>query len=330
MRNLSIDVARGLGILLVVFGHAWRGGFDAGLGISQDTFRLIDHGIYAFHMPLFFFLAALLFVRTTRGPLSTIVGGRVTRLLWPMALWTWVFFAAKIAAGSLQNDPVGWAEFPLIPLPPYAHLWFLWALFLIQVPAILLLKAMPQSWHDGTGFRLSMAAAGLALGLAMPLIHLPSLIFGAAVYHLPFFLLGLACAGLVQMRPQLWTAAGAGAVVIVFIWIAAVPNPPIPLIMAILLLLWVAVAGFCANVASRPRPQLAGRIIAGLGLLGVMSLPIYLTHTIFSAGLREVLIAAHAGAVPVRLLAITAAGLIGPLLVYRIARRAGLLRVLGF
>jgi Fucose 4-O-acetylase and related acetyltransferases len=54
MRILALDVAKGVGILLVVFGHVWRGAFDAGLAISEGMYRLIDNAIYAFHMPLFF------------------------------------------------------------------------------------------------------------------------------------------------------------------------------------------------------------------------------------------------------------------------------------
>ena len=41
-----IDVARGLAVFIVVFGHTY---------ISKDTFRLV----YSFHMPLFFIISGL-------------------------------------------------------------------------------------------------------------------------------------------------------------------------------------------------------------------------------------------------------------------------------
>lgn len=43
-----VDIARGIGIITVLYGHA----------ISGDSFR---HIIYAFHMPLFFFLSGIVF-----------------------------------------------------------------------------------------------------------------------------------------------------------------------------------------------------------------------------------------------------------------------------
>lgn len=64
MRIDALDTAKGLGILLVVFGHAWRGNYAAGLGISDPVFESVDRAIYSFHMPLFFFLSGLLFWET--------------------------------------------------------------------------------------------------------------------------------------------------------------------------------------------------------------------------------------------------------------------------
>ena len=47
-RNASIDIAKGIGIILVVFGHNWIIAHDHG-----ELFRII----FSFHMPLFFFLS---------------------------------------------------------------------------------------------------------------------------------------------------------------------------------------------------------------------------------------------------------------------------------
>ncbi|MFZ6873447.1 acyltransferase family protein [Undibacterium sp. Di27W] len=47
-RNTSIDIAKGLGIILVVLGHNWIIAHDHG-----ELFRII----FSFHMPLFFFLS---------------------------------------------------------------------------------------------------------------------------------------------------------------------------------------------------------------------------------------------------------------------------------
>lgn len=325
MRILALDVAKGVGILLVVFGHVWRGAFDAGLAISEGMYRLIDNAIYAFHMPLFFFLSALLFVSALRRPVGALLIDRVMRLLWPMVIWTWIFFGTKVVVGDLQNTPTSLSDFPVIPLPPHAHFWFLWALFLIQVALILLLQPLSAAHLRSRGFRLAMGGAALALGFAMPWIELPSLLFGAAVHYFPFFLAGLACAGLVRVRPPLWVAPLALIAAVVLIGRAAVPYPPLPLTMVILLLLWLAITAVCAAAGDRP-----GAALAWLALLGGLSMPIYLAHTIFSAGLREVLISGGITNLPLHLIAAMAIGIIGPVILSHAAARLRLARVLGF
>ncbi|MEH6645765.1 acyltransferase family protein [Sulfitobacter sp.] len=88
----AADSARSVGILLVVFGHAWRAADRAGLIAEDLIFRAIHSAIYAFHMPLFFFLAGLLFLEALQKyDMETLLKGRVKRLLWPMVLWSWIF-----------------------------------------------------------------------------------------------------------------------------------------------------------------------------------------------------------------------------------------------
>lgn len=54
------DIAKGIGILLVVYGHVARGIEKAGLPIDPVFFKTVDVLIYAFHMPLFFFVSGYL------------------------------------------------------------------------------------------------------------------------------------------------------------------------------------------------------------------------------------------------------------------------------
>lgn len=56
-----IDKAKGIGIILVVYGHVARGIFNAGIPMNEKSFGIIDSVIYSFHMPLFFFLSGFFF-----------------------------------------------------------------------------------------------------------------------------------------------------------------------------------------------------------------------------------------------------------------------------
>ena len=49
-----IEFAKGVGIILVVVGHAGRGLQNAGLADPRGVLPVLDQAIYAFHMPLFF------------------------------------------------------------------------------------------------------------------------------------------------------------------------------------------------------------------------------------------------------------------------------------
>lgn len=49
-----VDAAKGIGIFLVVVGHALRAMISSNIMASTQTTQFVDAWIYAFHMPLFF------------------------------------------------------------------------------------------------------------------------------------------------------------------------------------------------------------------------------------------------------------------------------------
>ena len=53
-RNISLDIARGVGIILVVIGHVMSP-VMAGNTVMETAYQIL----YVFHMPLFFLLAGL-------------------------------------------------------------------------------------------------------------------------------------------------------------------------------------------------------------------------------------------------------------------------------
>lgn len=68
-RSEWVDAAKGLGILLVVYGHVARGLVNGGVPMDRQWFATLDAAVYAFHMPLFFLLSGWFFVGslTRRG-----------------------------------------------------------------------------------------------------------------------------------------------------------------------------------------------------------------------------------------------------------------------
>lgn len=320
----AIDSAKGIGIILVVFGHAWRGAMGAGLIPTSGLFELVDRAIYAFHMPLFFFLSGLLFLETLRKyATGSLLRGRISRLLWPMALWTWVFFGLKLFAGQSANTPVALAEFPIIPLPPYEHLWFLWALFLCQ-SLLILGYATPIGRFSDASLRWGAAAAALVLALVNPFLSVPSFIWGPMVEHFPYFLAGIAAGGLSGLRPSVLTGALAAAAF--FLLLSSVGGEKAAVILSLALVLLAWQAWRCADRSAAD----VGPVLEGLRYLGQVSMVIYLTHTIFSAALRIAMLSVGVNNLFLVLVATTAVGLIAPVFVLVAARRAGLTKLLGF
>lgn len=58
-RDNSYDVAKGLCMILVVFGHAERGLSVSGAPPQFSLLGFVDYTIYTFHMPFFFFVSGL-------------------------------------------------------------------------------------------------------------------------------------------------------------------------------------------------------------------------------------------------------------------------------
>lgn len=320
----AIDSAKGVGIVLVVFGHAWRGAMGGGVISDHRLFGLIDAAVYAFHMPLFFFLSGLLFLEALQKyETGNLLRGRLTRLLWPMALWSWLFFGLKFVAGEAANTPVVWSEFPLIPLPPYEHLWFLWALFLCQSILIFGYRVVPRSVTTDT-LRKCAGIGALVLAVLSSFIYLPSLLWGPMVEHIPYFLAGIAAGGFLAVRLPLWigVVCAAGFAVL----LVAVQGEKASVIHSLALVttgwgVWLCVDRAFADTRW---PSSA------LRYLGQASMTIYLTHTVFSAGMRIALLNFGFDDVGSIVLISMLAGLSMPFLALLVARRLQVTKLMGF
>jgi len=130
LRHDWVDIAKGIGIVLVVFGHVWRGLHAAGLPIGEAQFALVDSGVYAFHMPLFFCLSGLFFHDSLlkRGP-AGLMASKVDSLVWPYLVWSLLQGAVEVALSHWTNGKTSPGQV-LALWEPRAQFWFLYALFL--------------------------------------------------------------------------------------------------------------------------------------------------------------------------------------------------------
>jgi fucose 4-O-acetylase-like acetyltransferase len=322
-RDLTLDVAKGIGIILVVIGHAWRGLDSAGMIGNPDLFRIIDQLIYNFHMPLFFLLSGMTFEGwALRRPAPEAALSRVTRLLWPLLLWTYLFATARLAAGDSANTQVeGAASLLFWPLPPREHFWFLWALFLQHLVVLAVIRAYgkplgPMVW-------LTLAAL-VVLASSFTPVGLNAWTFGAATYA-GAFLVGLGL-GSLDWRPSGPLAFTLAAAAFVGLQALSFQLPASLLTSQILgILLSLALLAMIQTTAT----DQTSSILRVLAYLGLSSMGIYLAHTIFSAGIRAAL-APRITDLTVHMLAGTVVGIIGPLVIYAIIRKVGRPSWIGF
>jgi fucose 4-O-acetylase-like acetyltransferase len=303
-----LDAARGIGIILVVYAHAGRALFDVLPHV--DAFRQADHLIYAFHMSLFFFLAGLV----SRGALSrsraTFLSAKLLTIVYPYFLWSLIYWGLELVFSHRVNSPLEPSSILRILWQPIEHLWFLYVLFLCQVlaavawPRVIILVAL---------------AAWFLLG-PLPPITVPAL-----WTQLPWFTIGLLLAPR-AMRPGRNAISQAGLALLL-----AAACTGVYILLAELAPRARATEFFSAGIGIALSIALATACRANrvMTYLGAASLSIYLMHTIFSAGAREILEVIF----PVdglTLLAVTiVAGLAGPLVVHELARRTGAARYLG-
>ena len=274
-RDMSLDVAKGIGIILVVIGHAWRGLDSAGMIGSPDLFRVIDTLIYNFHMPLFFLLSGMTYQAwALKRPTPEAAFSRVTRLLWPLVLWSYIFAAARLAAGDAANAQVsGWQGLAFFPLPPRDHFWFLWALFLQHLAVLALLRAaggpLPATvW--------AALAAVLILGSSFTPVGLNAWTFGALTYA-GAFLTGLAL-GPGGLPAKGVTTLAIAAVAFVGLQAASFYIPASLLTAQVLGILLSLAFLAIVRMACTTGPSAVLRLLA---YLGVSSMGIHLAHTIF-------------------------------------------------
>lgn len=325
-RRAWVDATKGVVIFLVVVGHAWRGINTAGLLDAAPTglFYAIDVRIYAFHMPLFFLLSGLFLVPSLiKRSVASYAASRMMRLLYPLILWTYIFAIFKFLAGDMANNPIQRQDIFASPIPGRWQFWFLWALLLLQLSLIPLRPALRSAyWRP-------RALCGVFLfSILMLFLPVPTTFHAAtsnALQFLPFLALGLLVA---EFRLLLCSTDR-----LVGVWLAV-------FITCLVLVPTLAEIGFpevftasilCMSLIGvmAQGTVLFPALTQGLAWLGAYSMIIFLSHTIFSAGTRAVLVAIEVDNITVHIGLATFTGVVMPIALQRTFSRIASPKLLG-
>lgn len=145
-RARSVDVVKGIAIILMVFGHTEQGALHRHLwdALPQTVLiiKFLDGFIYGFHMPAFFFVAGLFVSGSAkrRGTFGFILEKSKT-ILYPYILW--LFLGALLepltARYQVHAHAFSWRSFADGVVTGNVS-WFLITLFLCQLLALVTLR----------------------------------------------------------------------------------------------------------------------------------------------------------------------------------------------
>ncbi|GEO70622.1 acyltransferase family protein [Levilactobacillus acidifarinae] len=123
-----VDAAKGMAILLVVYGHALEG-THANIQFNNLAYEY-QHGlIYSFHMPLFFLLSGYFINSWLHRPAGVAIKQKVVSLLVPYVVWSILQGALMVVMHSKSTVNHGWKTLLLIPIEPLDQFWFIYAMF---------------------------------------------------------------------------------------------------------------------------------------------------------------------------------------------------------
>ena len=281
-RLLWVDYAKGIGIFLVVFGHILRGLINSSVVQNSPAWEFIDSWIYAFHMPLFFFLSGLFVQRSLSKPFKDFVLDKLYVIAYPYFIWSIIQTTLQSFASGYTNNALSLTDIWKIIYQPQMQFWFLYTLFAIMLLYAVLnkLKVSPTVF--------------LAISVGVYCLHVLDVSFGpwGVLYlvrrHALYFALGVIIGSRnllsanTQMNPLiLWLAMLGG-----YLGVGIAVKLQLTENIAIVPL--VAVVGIAASVA-------LANILTHLKVLpfvpqwGMLSLEIFVAHSIFASVFRIVL-----------------------------------------
>jgi fucose 4-O-acetylase-like acetyltransferase len=316
MREAWVDYAKGIGIILVVFGHVNRGLYSAGIHLSESFYQLTDSVIYSFHMPLFFFLSGLFFVQSLeRKGKGRFIISKIDTIVYPYIIWSLLQGTVEVVLSRYTNNSASLNDMLTLFTHPRAQFWFLYALFMVFVLATLLYNKNKFNYILPT---LIIISAGLY-------VYQDSLTkafhFGYITSFMIFFLLGAlairysATIARISMTSSL--VAMFAFVLLewgfhVYLGLTYTDAGLYSMILAVVAITFI----ICLSVL------LAKADITWLKRLGELSMVIYLMHILAASGLRIVLTKfLHVNNWSAHIIAGTLFGLIAPIIAYYLIQR---------
>lgn len=316
-----VDIAKGIGIILVVYGHVVRGLVSASIAPEGGLLAAIDYCVYAAHMPLFFVLSGMFFAHSlAKGP-AAFWKSRLLTIVYPYILWSLLHGSVQafLSSTGAVNAEMSWSRLTHILWAPISPFWFLYALFFanvltaitrpvriaVVVPcALIAFLAIYRLDGLGTLWDVSYGFLYFACGVAVAQYRLTTRLTDSAAW--------------VILALAVYLALSLAAFAI------GVPERlPVPATVAgVFALMSLSLAISLSNATG---------VRAVLTLLGECSISIYVMHILVAVFMRVILVRILGiDSVPLLILLMTCGAVIVPCAVHLLSIRLGVNGLLGF
>jgi len=272
-RLQEIDVAKGIGILLVVIGHLVAVRSQGPVG-----YAMLKTWIYQYHMPFFMCLSGFTFERYVRKyrdqPFRSFALARADRLLIPFVVFGTLIAGMKLLAANFVavDDSATSVSQTVYEIfidtrnSPVLSIWYVWVLFVYSIVMFPVLKAGPRAIAMGAAVSVAAYVLTFTDALYIDRIATYSIFFISGIY------LSMAYAKFTEVqRPIALVLLGGGFAAASAVAVHYnVNNKPLMLLVSVFAIpfLW-----YTALSATRPIKQF-------LLLLGRNSMAIYLINTL--------------------------------------------------
>lgn len=264
-----LDVAKGIAILLIVYGHVSRGFLDSGLIAGTTLLRQIDGIIYSFHVPLFFFVSGLLFKKLNYvGEMGQLIAKKFKRLVIPYFIFTLITGLFRIALSKYVNVHVDSSFVYKMFISPQFQFWFLYDLFFFILLLALLTLVLDRH----------ILIIGLLIKFILPQINNTFWILGDVSAYFIFFCMGYVFKDLFLSGKAIelkWSVIPLASYAVASMAPNIITNT-----IASFSLVWLTL--ILSNLI-----QASDRLFT---ILGRESMPIYLMHVMIASTLRIILV----------------------------------------
>ena len=312
-RNQLVDCLKGYACLLVVFGHVIRG-IRTAIGVPLFI-EQVEIFIWSFHVALFMFLSGYVYSITggweKKGTRVSFLKNKFLNLAVPYFTFSIIYIVINCSIPGVNNQDT-LSDIFWLWKTPVAQYWFLYSLFVLFV-LWTLLSTFLKNWQ---------------ITLVLVLLYYFCILSN---FNIPFFCKGLSfafCFGLgtslTSLKIDTWTTWKKVVFIILHI-ILAVFFIFLGLTGKFIIDDFEELLGISASVALISIITKLHVVKRFLLLINKYSFPIYLLHTIFTAGIRLILSAFGIKVFIIHVACGMTLGVIIPIIVEKITEKFSLL-----